>query len=132
MTFHKIFNEENRFQLYVNFQNKNCIVIDNAPLFTNKFDMSNPSDIGYLVNLLNELWEENKKYRDEDHKENKVKETTLEREKLRILCEKINNKMHEVYIKTPETCYMDYRNQLYRLLEKMDTSIESFNKYNFK
>lgn len=46
---------------------------------------------------------------------------------LNNLCNKINNKMKEVYIKTPQTCYIDYKNQLYSLLKKMDSSIESFN-----
>ena len=46
---------------------------------------------------------------------------------LHNLCNKINNKMKEVYIKTPQSCYTDYKNQLYSLLKKMDSSIESFN-----
>ena len=49
-------------------------------------------------------------------------------EDIKPLTDKICNKMQEVKEKTPNSCYIDYKNQLYRLLKKMDTSIESFNK----
>lgn len=44
------------------------------------------------------------------------------------LCSDIHTKMCEVHDKTPESCYISYKNQLWFLLKKMDTSIESFNK----
>lgn len=47
---------------------------------------------------------------------------------LTMLCSKIHTKMCEVYDKTPKSCYISYKNDLYNLLKKMDTSIESFNK----
>ena len=47
---------------------------------------------------------------------------------LTILCSKLHTKMCEIHDKTPKSCYVDYKNQLYDLLKKMDTSIESFNK----
>lgn len=43
-----------------------------------------------------------------------------------MLCSKIHMKMCELYDKTPTKCYNSYKNDLYCLLGKMDTSIESF------
>ena len=47
---------------------------------------------------------------------------------LTILCSKLHTKMCEIHDKTPKSCYISYKNDLYDLLKKMDTSIESFNK----
>ena len=44
------------------------------------------------------------------------------------LCNKIVDKMQEVEEKTPKSCYIGYKNELYRLLKLMDTSIKVFNK----
>jgi len=81
--------------------------------------------------IINELKQENEQLKrffiiqqNNFTKEDELKITV--REELYNLCNKINNKMKEVYIKTPNTCYIDYKNQLYGLLKKMDTSIESF------
>lgn len=85
---------------------------------------------GEVETLLNNLTDENKKLKKCDSKSiipltsGKGMNESIE---LNNLCNKINNKMKEVYIKTPQTCYIDYKNQLYLLLKKMDSSIESFN-----
>ena len=47
---------------------------------------------------------------------------------IKDLTDRICVKMQEVEEKTPKTCYQSYKNQLYSLLKKMDTSIESFNR----
>lgn len=59
----EIFDKNNGFQLHVNFNTGSCIVTDQRTDFKNTFDLSNPNEVGYLINLINELWEEVKKYR---------------------------------------------------------------------
>lgn len=59
----QIFDKNKGFQLHVNFNTGSCIVTDQRTDFKNTFDLSKPNEVGYLINLINELWEEVKKYR---------------------------------------------------------------------
>ena len=120
---------EKRFIL-VEYVNKGLFIQDNANDETQYFQGSKAS-LEKVVNLLNNLNDENEQLKrffiiqqNNFTKEDELKITV--REDLYNLCNKINNKMKEVYIKTPNTCYIDYKNQLYELLKKMDKSIESF------
>lgn len=61
----QIFDKNTGFQLHVNFNTGLCRVTDQRTDFKNTFDLSKPNEVGYLINLMNELWEEVKKYRSE-------------------------------------------------------------------
>ena len=51
---------------------------------------------------------------------------------LTMFISRLHTKMCEVHDKTPKSCYIAYKNDLYDLYKKMDSSIESFNKKELK
>lgn len=59
----QIFDQNTGFQLHVNFNTGLCRVTDQRTDFKNTFDLSKPNEVGYLINLMNDLWEEVKEYR---------------------------------------------------------------------
>lgn len=45
---------------------------------------------------------------------------------MRKITDKLCSKLAEVKVKTPNSCYVSYKNELYDLLKKMDSSILMF------